>query len=211
MRADVRAFQSRNSTGVRGMTLRPDDEVISLSILHRSGATQDEREAYLRVAPWKPENDREATLDPERIAELAEVEQFILTVCANGYGKRQLRLWIPPHQPRRTGHHQYRQSRAQRGCRRKLPRSNGDQLMLVTDQAKLIRMPLDDLRVIGRNSAGVRLFDVAPGEHVVSAARIEESEDEAEAVLIEGIEPEIAPDDGAIVGDDAAAGPEDGQ
>src|SRR3546814_8590202 len=54
------------------------------------------------------------------------------------------------------------------------PATQGDQLMLVTNQAKLIRMPLDSLRVIGRGSAGVRLFDVAEGEHVVSAALLEE-------------------------------------
>ncbi len=210
MGSDVRAFQSRNSTGVRGMTLRPDDEVISLSMLHRSGATQDEREAYLRAAPWK-DNDREATLDPARVAEMAEVEQFILTVCANGYGKRS-----SAYEYRRTNRGGQGITNIDNLARNgpvvaSFPCSNGQQLMLVTDQAKLIRMTVGDLRVIGRNSAGVRLFDVAPGEHVVSAARIEESEDEAEAVLVEGIEPGNAPDNGAIVGDDAAAGPEDGQ
>ena len=55
--------------------------------------------------------------------------------------------------------------------------------MLVTDQAKMIRMSVGDTRVIGRNSAGVRLFHVAQNEHVVSAARIEETEEEAEAVV----------------------------
>jgi DNA gyrase subunit A len=50
--------------------------------------------------------------------------------------------------------------------------------MLVTDQAKLIRMGLDTMRVIGRNSAGVRLFNVADNEHVVSCARIEDNEEE---------------------------------
>src|SRR3546814_10966158 len=52
---DVREFQSRTSTGVRGMTLKEDDEVISLSILHRVGTKQEEREDSLRFAPWKPE------------------------------------------------------------------------------------------------------------------------------------------------------------
>ena len=55
-----------------------------------------------------------------------------------------------------------------------------DHLMLVTDQAKLIRMGLSSMRVIGRNSAGVRLFNVADNEHVVSAARIEDSGDDAD-------------------------------
>jgi len=66
------------------------------------------------------------------------------------------------------------------------------------------------LRVISRNSAGVKLFDVARGEHVVSAARIEETEEEAEVMLADE-EQTIAPDTGAVIGDDAAAGPEDGE
>ena len=56
------------------------------------------------------------------------------------------------------------------------PASQADQLMLVTDQAKLIRLPLDSLRVIGRGSAGVRLFNVSGDEHVVSAVRLAEDE-----------------------------------
>ena len=82
--------------------------------------------------------------------------------------------------------------------------------MLVTDQAKLIRMSLGSLRVISRNSAGVKLFDVGKGEHVVSAARIEETEEEAQVNLADDT-PTIAPDTGATIGDDAAEGPVDGE
>lgn len=82
--------------------------------------------------------------------------------------------------------------------------------MLVTDQAKLIRMSLASLRVIGRGSAGLRLFNVAPGEHVVSAARIEETEEDAEMNLADGTA-EIAPEPDAEVGENLAAGPEDGE
>ena len=84
---EVREFTSRTSTGVRGMTLKRDDEVISLSILHRVGMKdQDERDEYLRYAAWKPEKEGEMA-DQERFGYLTESEQFILTVCANGYGK----------------------------------------------------------------------------------------------------------------------------
>jgi DNA gyrase subunit A len=202
---DVRAFQSRNSTGVRGMMLKGDDAVISLSILHRSGATQEERDAYLRAAPWK-ENDREATLDPARVEEMAAKEQFILTVCANGYGKRS-----SAYEYRRTNRGGQGITNIDNLARNgpvlaSFPCSNGQQLMLVTDQAKLIRMSVADLRVIGRNSAGVKLFDVAKDEHVVSAARIEESEDDAEAILVEGIEPKTAPDEGAVAEDGGELG-----
>ncbi|MEP6786522.1 MAG: DNA gyrase subunit A [Sphingomonadales bacterium] len=205
---DVREFQSRTATGVRGITLKGDDEVISLSILTRSGATQEEREAYLRAAPWK-DNDNAPTLSDDRMAEMMEREQFILTVCTNGYGKRS-----SAYEYRRTNRGGQGITNIDNLARNgnvvaSFPCANGQQLMLVTDQAKLIRMTVGDLRVIGRNSAGVRLFDVAKDEHVVSAARIEETEDEAEAVLTDDIAPETAYDDGAVAeGEDSADGSE---
>ncbi len=173
---DIREFQSRASTGVRAMKLAKGDEVISLSILRRVGTTPEEREEYLRFAPWKPEKEGEPTLSPERIAEMAAAEQFILTVCANGYGKLSSAYGY-----RRTG-------RGGQGITNidnierngpvvaSFPATKGDQLMLVTDQAKLIRMPLDSLRVLGRGTAGVRLFNVGDDEHVVGAAKIDEEE-----------------------------------
>ncbi|MDR6127227.1 DNA gyrase subunit A [Sphingomonas sp. SORGH_AS802] len=186
---EVREFQSRNSTGVRGMRLGEGDEVISLSILHKVGVNdQDERDDYLRHAPWKGEDaDRQPRrMDDIRYAYLREREQFILTICANGYGKLS-----SAYEYRRTGRGGQGITNIDNIGRNgpvvaSFPASKADQLMLVTDQAKLIRMPLESLRVIGRGSAGVRLFDVAKGEHVVSAARIDEEdapENEAEALV----------------------------
>jgi len=177
---DVREFQSRTSTGVRGMTLKGDDRVISLSILHRVGTDGEEREAYLRFAPWKAEKEGEPDLAPERFAEMAEKEQFILTVCSNGYGKIS-----SAYEYRRTGRGGQGITNIDNIKRNgpvvaSFPATKEHQLMLVTDQAKLIRMGLDSMRVIGRGSAGVRLFNVAENEHVVSAAKIEESGEEDE-------------------------------
>jgi DNA gyrase subunit A len=188
---DVREFQSRNSTGVRGMRLADGDEVISLSILHKVGTTGDEREAYLRAAPWK-DNENEPTLEADRMDELAAREEFILTICANGYGKLS-----SAYEYRRTGRGGQGITNIDNIGRNgpvvaSFPATKVHQLMLVTDQAKLIRMGLDSMRVIGRGSAGVRLFDVAKDEHVVSAALIEESdEEEVEGVeVVEGVEGE---------------------
>ncbi|MBO9579471.1 MAG: DNA gyrase subunit A [Sphingobium sp.] len=174
---DVREFQSRNSTGVRGMSLKEDDEVISLSILHRVGTSSEEREDYVRFAPWKAEREDGATtsLEAERYEELKAREQFILTVCANGYGKLS-----SAYEYRRTGRGGQGITNIDNIERNGLvvasfPAVQQDQLMLVTDQAKLIRIGLGSLRVIGRGSAGVRLFDVADNEHVVSVAHIEDS------------------------------------
>jgi DNA gyrase subunit A len=206
---DVREFQSRDSTGVRGARLAEGDEVISLSVLRGFDATPQEREDYLKAAPWK-EGDREITLSPERMKEFEDAEEFILTVTANGYGKR-------------TSAYEYRRTnRGGQGITNivssdrngpvvaSFPAHNGEQLMLVTDQAKLIRTTVGSVRVTGRNTQGVILFRVADDEHVVSAARIEESEEEAEVNLADGaVGGEPTPD--ATTSEDLAAGPEDGQ
>jgi DNA gyrase subunit A len=196
---DVREFQSRTAAGVRGIRLRDDDEVISLSILKGFAATPDEREAYLRAAPWK-ENDNSPTLSPERMAEFEVAEEFILTVTENGYGKR-------------TSAYEYRRTNRggqgitnietspRNGCVvASFPAHNGQQLMLVTDQAKLIRTTVGDIRIAGRNTQGVTLFRVAEGEHVVSAERIDE-EEEPENEAEERVAEEMAAEDSAAAGD----------
>ena len=197
----VRSFQSRTSTGVRGIALKGDDEVISLSVLRGFEASTEERDQYLKAAPWK-DNENAPELSAERMAEFSETEDFILTVCTNGYGKR-------------SSAYEYRQSgRGGQGILNidnikrngtvvaSFRATDDEQVMLVTDQAKLIRMKVADMRVIGRNSSGVKLFDVAKGEHVVGAAKIdeeEESENEAEdAVAEEMVE------QGVSEGEDAA-------
>lgn len=194
---DVREFTSRTSTGVRGMKLKDNDEVVSLSILHRVGTEAEEREQYLKFAPWKAEREGEPELDAARFDELAEKEQFILTVCANGYGKLS-----SAYEYRRIG-------RGGQGIvnidniKRNGPvvasfnATQQDQLMLVTDQAKLIRIGLNSLRVLGRNTAGVRLFDVGKNELVVSAVRIDEQEapeNEAEEAIVEEMEGRGSPE-----------------
>ncbi len=206
---DVREFQSRTATGVRGARLGDGDEVISLSILKGFDASAEEREEYVRHAPWRERGEDAAPLPPramsdDRFEAFRSAEEFILTVCANGYGKRS-----SAYEYRRIG-------RGGQGITNignlerngpvvaSFPAHNGEQLMLVTDQAKLIRMSVGDTRVIGRGSAGVRLFDVADDEHVVSAARIDESEEpenEAEAAVAEelpastdGAEPTLDPE-----------------
>ena len=141
------------------------------------------------------------------MAELAENEQFILTITENGYGKR-------------SSAYEYRRTNRggqgitnidtyeRNGCVvASFPAHNGQQLMLVTDQAKLIRTTVADIRIAGRNTQGITLFRVAENEHVVSAARIEESEEEAEVDLGDG-EAEIAPTPDAVIGEYLADGGE---
>ncbi len=178
---DVREFTSRTSTGVRGMNLKDGDEVVSLSILGATGTTAEEREQYLKFAPWKAEKEGSPELSEERFAELEEKQQFILTVCANGYGKVS-----SAYEYRRIGRGGQGLANIDNIKRNgpvvaSFPVSTGEQLMLVTDQAKLIRIGLESLRVLGRNTAGVRLFDVGKGETIVSAVKIDETEEPEDA------------------------------
>jgi len=204
---DVREFQSRTSTGVRGVRLLGGDEVISMSILRRAGTSQEERDAYLKSPTWRggccPEG-----LSEERWAEIAEKEQFLLTITENGYGKR-------------TSTYEYR--RTNRGGQgiiniitserngpvvASFPVKPGEQLMLITDQAKVIRTTVGDIRITGRNTQGVTIFKVADNEHVVGVAKIDESEED-EIELDAG--DEKAPEEGAVVGEselDRSADPE---
>jgi DNA gyrase subunit A len=202
MATDVREFQSRTSTGVRGIRLLGDDQVISMSILRRAGTTQEEREAYLRCPPWRDRDDVECSLPPDRYAEMAEKEQFILTITENGYGKRS-----SAYEYRRTnrgGQGITNIDTSERNGRvvASFPARQGEQLMLVTDQGKMIRTTVGDIRIMGRNTQGVTIFRVAENEHVVSVAKIDETEDEVDP---EGIE-ELAPEEGAEVGEDLASG-----
>jgi DNA gyrase subunit A len=119
---------------------------------------------------------------------MAEAEQFILTVCANGYGKMS-----SAYEYRKAGRGGMGITNIDNIARNgpvvaSFTATKSDQLMLVTDQAKLIRISLDTMRVIGRNSAGVKLFDVAKKETIVGAVRLdeqEEPENEAEEAIIE--------------------------
>ena len=206
MATDVREFQSRTSTGVRGVRLQPGDQVISMSILHRVGTSQEEREAYLRFAPWKGEKEGECSLPQDRIAELAEKEQFILTVTENGYGKRS-----SAYEYRRTNRGGQGitniDTSERNGCVvASFPAHQGEQLMLVTDQGKMIRTTVGDIRIAGRNTMGVTIFRVAEGEHVVSVAKIDESDEEE--IEVESGE-ELAPEEGATIGESELEKPAD--
>ena len=145
------------------------------------------------------------------MAEFEAAEEFILTVTTNGYGKR-----TSAYEYRRTGRGGQGITNIVTSERNgpvvaSFPAHNGEQLMLVTDQAKLIRTTVGDIRVAGRSTQGVTIFKVADDEHVVSAARIEESEDEAEVDLrsdVDAISPEIDPQVEGDTSEDLADGSE---
>ena len=191
---EVRVFKGRDSTGVRGIRLEDGDRLISMSILRHVEASPDERAAYLKLSRAQAGEDvdqaggagddevaAETTLSPQRFAEMSSSEQVILTVSANGYGKR-------------TSSYEYRiTGRGGKGIVAmavnerngplvaSFPVEGGDEIMLVTDGGQLIRTPVGDIGKKGRSTQGVIIIDVADGEHVVSVEHITEDEEAEEA------------------------------
>jgi len=188
---EVRVFAGRESTGVRGVRLADGDTVISMAILHGVEATPDERGAYLKHASamraaqgaddgegGAPDDDDEAgagevALSLERIAALGAAEEFILSVSTEGFGKR-----TSAYEYRRTGRGGQgliAHDLSKRGGRlvASFPVEESDQILLVTDQGQLIRVPVDGIRIAGRNTSGVTIFRTAEEEHVVGVERLE--------------------------------------
>lgn len=193
---EVRVFKGRDSTGVRGVRLGEDDTVISMAILRRVEATPAERAAYLKhaaslraavsgegeeatavVEDEAEEGAEDASLSVERIAELGAAEEFILTIADTGFGKR-----TSSYDYRRTGRGGQgivAIDLSKRGGKlvASFPVEDTDQLLLVTDGGQLIRTPVSQIRVAGRNTQGVTIFRTS-GEKVVSVERLAETAEE---------------------------------
>jgi DNA gyrase subunit A len=196
---DVRVFTGRTSMGVRGINLATDkeglgDKVISLSILRHADVTAEERAAYLKRASAVrrgldaedngatdvEEADGSMELGETRYVEMSAAEQFVLTISEKGFGKR-------------TSSYEYRATgRGGKGIvamavtekNGKLvasfPVEESDQIMLVTDGGQLIRCPVDGIRIAGRSTQGVIVFNTAEGEKVASVERLSEDGGEGE-------------------------------
>ena len=213
---DIRVFSGRSSVGVRGIKLAKGDQVISMTILRHMDLSVEERGAYLRLAGARRRGDNGedgepcgaedvgVELDEARFAELEAAEQFLLSVADDGLGKR-------------TSAYEYRvtgrggqglanmdltrsKTKAEVRVVAVFPVAASDELVLVTDRGQLIRCPVADIRIAGRSTRGVRVFDVDEDERVVSVARLadvdgEDGEDETGSEADEGdAGPEPVPD-----------------
>ncbi len=195
--ADVRVFSGRTSTGVRGIRLEPGDAVISISLLRHVAVDTASREAYLRIAGWRrrdvglppePEAPREGepeapsvTLSPERVKALEEAEEFILTVTANGFGKRSSAYEYRLANRGGQGIANIITSERNGAVVASFTVADGDQIILGSNSGLVMRCPVDDIRVAGRSTQGVVLFKLGEGERVVSVTRLEgEAMDEGE-------------------------------
>ena len=224
----LRVFAGRESAGVRGIKLTAHDEVNSLAVLRHVGASNAERAGFLRaiaarrrstgyeeeaaeviaepVAAEPGQEDEDAAdlvLTTERVADLEAAEEILLTVTNGGFGKRS-----SAYDYRVTGRGGQGITNIMLAPRNgtavvaTLPVRRGDDVMLVTDAGRLIRVPADQVRITARQTMGVTLFRLSEGEHVTSIFPVLE----VAAVVGEGAAGDDAGDDpGADAGDDPGA------
>lgn len=204
--SSLRVFSGRGSTGVRGIKLADNDEVISLTVLNHVNILTSERLDYLRYSNAKRRAENAETSDDEtivesedpfedevennesavelttgRLSELQRSEEILLTVTNAGFGKR-------------TSAYEYRVSgRGGLGIANiNLTGKNGDavvatfavwentDVMMVTDKGRLIRVPVNQIRITSRTGMGVTLFRIDEGETVSSVFPVIDNSDDSD-------------------------------
>jgi len=188
-KTELEAYSHPRSTGIVALKIREGDELIAVRV------TSGEHDIFLTTRQGKSIRFKESDLRPMgRVAEgnigirmepgdevvgmeaLTEEGATILTVTENGYGKR-------------TRTEEYRrQARGGKGILTiKTTERNGpvvyayqvsdqDELMIITEHGKIIRIRVADISIIGRNTQGVKLIGLGEGETVVGVARLMEEE-----------------------------------
>ncbi len=191
----VRVFKGRKSTGVRGIKLLGDDKVVSMSIIRHFEASPDERSAYLKMrravagmsddeVNSQEEEDEEinvnATISPEKYAEMSAAENLILTITSSGSGKLSSSHDYPVRG--RGGMGVSAIDKKMRGglLVASFPVEIEDQIMLATSNGQSIRVPVEGISFRSRSAGGVKVFNTGEDEQVVSVAWIAEKGDDAD-------------------------------
>ncbi len=188
----VRVFKGRKSTGVRGIKLLGQDKVVSMSVIRHFIATPDERSAYLKmrravsglvdeeINPDEDDVNENATISPERYAEMSASENLILTITSGGAGKLSSSHDYPVRG--RGGMGVAAMDKTMRGGAivASFPVELEDQIMLATSNGQSIRVPIEGISFRSRSAGGVKVFDTKENEEVVSVAWIADQGDDAE-------------------------------
>ncbi len=206
---NLRVFQSRNSTGVRGIKLDPYNEVISMSILKNSEAESiEDRENYLKIdldtrmklnelyntpkdensllanidepMPVKIDDEILAVLSKDKIIAMAKSEEMILTITENGYGKRTSSYEYRVTNRGGSGITNIITSKRNGNVIASFPIENDKEIIMISDKGTVIRTRVKDIRISGRNTQGVTLMKASEDEKVVSVAKVEAEENEGE-------------------------------
>ncbi len=188
----VRVFKGRKSTGVRGIRLLGTDKVVSMSVIRHFIATPDERSAYLKMrravsglvdeeaSSDEEEVSENATISPDRYAEMSAAENLILTITAGGAGKLSSSHDYPVRG--RGGMGVAAMDKTMRGGAivASFPVELEDQIMLATSNGQSIRVPIEGISFRSRSAGGVKVFDTKESEEVVSVAWIADQGDDEE-------------------------------
>ncbi|ASP21834.1 DNA gyrase subunit A [Antarctobacter heliothermus] len=189
---EVRVFNSRNSTGVRGVRLSNGDEVVSMSVIRHFEAESDERASYLKMrramagladdaeTPDEEEGNANSQLPPERYAQMSAAENLLLTITAKGLGKLSSSHDYPVRGRGGMGVTAWEKSMRGGEIVASFPVEMDDQIMLATSTGQSIRVPVDGISFRSRSAGGVKVFNTGAGETVVSVAWIADQGDEDE-------------------------------
>ncbi|MDD8024182.1 MAG: DNA gyrase subunit A [Paracoccaceae bacterium] len=192
---EVRVFQGRSSTGVRGIRLGAEDAVVSMSVIRHFEAEPWERTAFLKrfradlgaedQAEDEVETDEDAAptegaLSDERYVEMRMAQDLILTITAKGAGKISSSHDYPVRGRGGQGVTAIEKTMRGGALVASFPVEETDQVMLATSTGQSIRCPVAGISFRSRSAGGVKVFDTAKGEEVVSVARIAEQSDEDE-------------------------------
>lgn len=186
----IRIFSGRDSNGVRGIKLKSDDHVISMTIIKNKRITIQERAAFIKMARQdlsqevslespqemitsEGEEAEEITLSKERFEEIKEAQEFILTVTENGFGKRSSAYLYRATNRGTGGYESIKVDERNGAVVAAFPVRDHDHIVLITDNGRLIRCPVHDIRIAGRSTKGVTIFKTDGNEKVVSVSRID--------------------------------------
>jgi DNA gyrase subunit A len=201
--ADLRTIKSRNSDGVRGIKLSLGDYVVSGSVIHGVEIENEVRDQYLKIpfskrkkinnditdidilditSSLKDDNGNpKVNLDVSNIRNLALNEDMIVVITENGYGKRTSAYWYRITARGGKGVINVNVTKKTGNVVATFKANNNDELILITNSGQIIRCPVSQISAFGRNSQGVKIFDVeSKGDKVVSVARISDCSDEPE-------------------------------
>ncbi len=193
--SEVRVFQSRNSTGIRGIKVEDGDKVISMSIINHTEIDNDTKAAYLKLSRALRKSEFEELDGDDEVTETTKVlsedefhaleakEQFILTVTETGFGKRTSSYEYRITHRGGSGIANIKIAGKTKAVVSSFPIKEDENILLVTDGGKMIRLGVDKIRIAGRQTMGVTLFKTADDEKVVSAAITKEADEEETPVV----------------------------
>ncbi|MBQ7524313.1 MAG: DNA gyrase subunit A [Alphaproteobacteria bacterium] len=184
--SQVRVLASRLSNGVRGMKLKPDDEVISMAVLNGWNINStEERDEYLKNSGNLRKLVRKGKLSEggiveDRMTTLARAEEFILTVTEKGFGKISSAYAYKSYSRGVNGFLNIAVTERNGKVVASFPVSYDDQIMMVTNTGQIMRCSVEAVRTTARISQGVILFKLSEGEVITSASVVEETDSDAD-------------------------------